>query len=97
MPKHPHVGKPRLAWAVNEHGVKTAYIERDAKYKSAKMYVTREMLAMIRPTFTSAGLLGDLDGEFVVLRGAFDEVRCFENEASAMVYIEALFALEAGE
>lgn len=97
MPKHPYTGKPRLSWGVNENGVHTAYVERDAKYKTARQYTTREMLAMVRPTFNGAGVLHDLEGRYVVLRGAFDEIRSFDDLSTAKVYIESLFALEYGE
>lgn len=98
MPKHPYVGKPRLVWAYDDRGIgiRSAYVERDAKYRTPKKYTTRETFAIVRPTHNSAGLLGDLDGKYVVARSAFDELRTFESMDVAMVYVESLFALEYG-
>lgn len=97
MPVHPHTGKPRLSWGVNENGVHTAYVERMAKYKTARTYTTRETLAMVRPTYNGAGVLHDLEGVYVVVRNAFEEVRSFDDLETAKIYVESLFALEYGE
>lgn len=98
MPKHPYVGKPRLVWAYGDRGdgVRSAYVERDAKYRTSRQYTTRETFAVVRPTYNSAGVLGDIDGKYVVTRNAFDEIRSFDDFETAMVYVESLFALEHG-
>lgn len=95
--KHPYTGKPRLQWAIEGNNVRVAYVERDAKYKTSRSYTTREMLAMIRPTYNSAGVLHDLDGAYVVARNDFGEVRSFDSFDTAMAYVESLFALEHGD
>lgn len=95
--KHPYTGKPRLVWDWGGDGlVRTAYVERDAKYKTSRVYQTREMLAMIRPTYNSAGVLHDINGKYVVTRNDFGEVRSFDDFETAMIYVESLFALEHG-
>ena len=98
MPKHPYVGKPRLVWAYDDRGdnIRSAYVERDAKYRTSRQYTTRETFAVVRPTYNSAGVFGDLDGKYVVTRNAFDEIRSFDDFETAMVYVESLFALEYG-
>lgn len=96
MPKHPYTGKPRLVWNIEGHTVRAAYVERDAKYKTARQYTTRELLAMIRPTYNSAGMLHDIEGKYVVTRNDFGEVRSFDDYETALVYVESLFALEYG-
>lgn len=95
--KHPPHGKPRLAMSHPQGGVYTVYVERDHKYKTSRQYTTREVFAIIRPTYNSAGLLHDFDGAYVVTRNAFDELRSFNDLETAMVYVESLFALELGE
>lgn len=94
--KHPYTGKPRLVWGIEGNNVRVAYVERDAKYKTSRKYQTREMLAMIRPTYNSAGVLHDIEGKYVVTRNDFGEVRSFDDCETALVYVESLFALEHG-
>lgn len=94
MPKHPHIGKPILRWDCASNGVHVALVEQDAKYKTGRSYTTRETFAQVRPTYNSAGLLHDLDGAYVVTRGAFDELRSFDTLSVAKTYVESLYALE---
>lgn len=94
MPKHPLIGKPILVWDVAPNGVHTAFVIQDARYKTGRTYQTRETFAQARPTYNGAGLLHDLDGAYVVTRGAFDEIRSFDTLPQAKVYVESLYALE---
>lgn len=97
MPKHPYVGKARLVWDwADAPRVRRAFVERDAKYKTSRSYTTRESFALVRTTYNSAGVLGDIEGKYVVTRNAFDEIRSFDDFETAMVYVESLFALEYG-
>ena len=94
MPKHPLIGQPNLVWDTTHTGVHVAYVIQDARYKTGRTYQTRETFAQARPTYNGAGLLHDLDGAYVVTRGAFDELRSFDSLAQAKVYVESLYALE---
>lgn len=96
MPVHPHVGKPRLTLSAPVGGVWSVYVERDAKYRRGKGYTTRENFAFIRPAY-GAGAMHDATRGFVVTRNSFDEIREFVTFDDAMIYVEALFALETGD
>lgn len=98
MPKHPYVNKPRLVWSYEVAGVRTAYVERDAKWnKTSRQYTPRELLAAIRSLYQGDAILTTGEtGQYVVTRNAFDEVRTFDDMDTAIVYVESLFALEYG-
>lgn len=96
MPVHPHIGKPRLALSNPVGGVWSVFVERDAKYRRGKGYTTRENFALIRPAY-GPGAMHDATRGFVVTRNSFDEIRQFDTFEDAMLYIEALFALETGD
>jgi len=93
--KHPHTrDAPELVFDPSYAApLVVVYVVRKAKYRTSKMYQTREPLCQIRASYDGGALLDGNKG-YVVVRNAFDDLRYFDDFDTAKIYVHSLFALE---
>jgi hypothetical protein len=87
---HPFTGATELVFGGKTSTLgQPVHVRREARYKKGQAYWVDELFAVVRYVHDR-----ELGSRYIVSRKSFGEERALATEQEAVVYIEALYALE---